>query len=155
MLLLFPVRRSGHSCWRGCAGGKLGQHLRSRYGKCFSFRPRESMQGRCWPELCPCGGHSHTHGTEGTGRVRHLPKATQGVCSRARWQSWSSSSWARLLASGSVLWAKALKHKQQRPRLPLPSGKDPTAADSVCLRKCRSRVFLFVIFGFRFKNGTI
>lgn len=153
MLLPFPVRRSGHSCWRGCASGKLGQHLRSRYGKCFSFRPRESTQGQCWPELCTGGGrHSYPRGTDGSGRVRHLPKATQVVWSRARWQSWSWSSWAGLLASGSVLWAKALEHTQQGPRLPLPSGQaTPTAADSVWLQKCRSSV-LFVIFGFRLKK---
>lgn len=53
MLLPFPVRRSGHSCWRGRAGGKLGQHLRSRYGNCFSFWPRESAQGRCWARAPP------------------------------------------------------------------------------------------------------
>lgn len=50
------VPRAGHSCGRGRAGGKLGQHLGGGHGKCFSD------QGCGWGgSLRPCAGPGTPH----------------------------------------------------------------------------------------------
>ena len=86
-LLPRSVPRAGHSCGRGRAGGKLGQHLGGGHGKCFSDQGcgwgvpsgPALVQGLHTPEFpgltTPGSGNSHTHFTGSSGRLRHLLKA--------------------------------------------------------------------------------
>lgn len=136
MLLPFPVRRSGHSCWRGRAGGKLGQHLRSRYGNCFSFWPRESAQGRCWARAPPrrwAFPHSWHRGLrEGKTLTKSHPRGLK--------QSQMTELIFLLLGPapgiGKSSLGKGSRTQTAGPRLRLPSGQaPPTAADSVWLWK--------------------